>query len=144
MNCWHTWEVPGDEHGGEDRAFQLPPRVELLQAIHRLLPEQRAIIMATSNEVYLMTEILQCFHDVWNMKNLHCWFVGNVLFVCAPVEHAGNSLSLADPRVFQSLLEMVFMRRITLTNLISCPEQLNRWLGCLVWPSKQSGSTEWP
>ena len=27
------------------------------------------------------------------------------MFVCAPVEHAGNSLSLADPRVFQSLEE---------------------------------------
>ena len=45
MLCWlwwaeHTWEVPRDKHGGQDGSFQLPPRVELLQAIHRLLPEQ--------------------------------------------------------------------------------------------------------
>ena len=45
---------------------------------------------------------------------------------CRPVEHAGHPLSLADPRVFQSLFKMIFRRRIALTNLISCPEQLNR------------------
>ena len=32
-----TGEVPGDEHGGEDGSLQLPPRVELLQAVHSLL-----------------------------------------------------------------------------------------------------------
>ncbi len=33
-----TGEVPRDEHGGEDGALELPARVELLEAVHRLLP----------------------------------------------------------------------------------------------------------
>ena len=42
MNVWSpglvlTGEVPGDQHGGQDGALQLPPGVELLQAVHSLL-----------------------------------------------------------------------------------------------------------
>ena len=33
-----TREIPGDEHGGEDGALELAARVELLQAVHGLLP----------------------------------------------------------------------------------------------------------
>ena len=39
MRCQQlTREIPGDEHGGENGALELAPRVELLQAVHGLLP----------------------------------------------------------------------------------------------------------
>ena len=37
-----TGEVSGDEHGRQDGAFQLPARVELLQAVDRLLTVDHA------------------------------------------------------------------------------------------------------